>query len=430
MILGFAVGVVAGLMIAGIGLACFTDVTLLEFVGKLQSVQLGETMLAAGIAVVSFFVSMALHISLHEAGHLVCGLLSGYRFVSFRIFNFTMIKIDGKLRVKRYGIAGTGGQCLLSPPELPLEEIPVGWYNLGGVLANIFAVLLAIPFLYIVDHPIAGEIVVVFMLAGVFVILVNGVPMKIGGMANDAYNMLALKKDRIAKRAFVQALQGNAMLQNGVRPKDMPEEWFAVPLGINYKNQLHVSLPLMAASRMMDELRFAEALQQYEDLYGHRQETIDLYVKEIECELVFLRLVAGNIDGAKELLDKSLTQYIKMYSRMMSSKERIRCIISLMIDNDRPQALDIYEALRARQNDYLLQGEVKSDLAVMEAILFPFNAWILLQGVETLPLRIERHVENALRVLRFLAQHPKVRSVSHPSLPSHKDHALYKKYSN
>lgn len=62
------------------------------------------------------------------------------------------------------------------------------------------------------------------------------------------------------------------------------------------------------------------------------------------------------------------------------------------------------------------------------ATISPFNAWILLQGVETLPLRIERHVENALRVVRFLARHPKIRSVSHPSLPSHKDHALYKRY--
>ncbi len=62
------------------------------------------------------------------------------------------------------------------------------------------------------------------------------------------------------------------------------------------------------------------------------------------------------------------------------------------------------------------------------ATISPFNAWILLQGVETLPLRIERHVENALKVVGYLAQHPKVKSVSHPSLTSHKDHELYKKY--
>lgn len=62
------------------------------------------------------------------------------------------------------------------------------------------------------------------------------------------------------------------------------------------------------------------------------------------------------------------------------------------------------------------------------ATISPFNAWILLQGTETLPLRIERHVENALKVVEYLNHHPKVKSVSHPSLSTHKDNALYNKY--
>lgn len=62
------------------------------------------------------------------------------------------------------------------------------------------------------------------------------------------------------------------------------------------------------------------------------------------------------------------------------------------------------------------------------AAISPFNAWILLQGVETLSLRVERHVENALRVVDFLSKHPKVARVNHPALESHPDHALYKKY--
>ncbi|MDE6304789.1 MAG: O-acetylhomoserine aminocarboxypropyltransferase/cysteine synthase [Paramuribaculum sp.] len=61
------------------------------------------------------------------------------------------------------------------------------------------------------------------------------------------------------------------------------------------------------------------------------------------------------------------------------------------------------------------------------ATISPFNAFILLQGVETLSLRVERHVENALRVIEFLAQHPKVAKVNHPSLPDHRDNALYNK---
>ena len=62
------------------------------------------------------------------------------------------------------------------------------------------------------------------------------------------------------------------------------------------------------------------------------------------------------------------------------------------------------------------------------AAISPFNAWILLQGVETLPLRIERHVENALKVVDYLSKHPKIAKVNHPSLPDHPDHELYKKY--
>ena len=62
------------------------------------------------------------------------------------------------------------------------------------------------------------------------------------------------------------------------------------------------------------------------------------------------------------------------------------------------------------------------------ATLSPFNAFILLQGLETLSLRVERHVENALRVVDYLAQHPKVERVNHPALPSHPDHALYERY--
>jgi O-acetylhomoserine (thiol)-lyase len=62
------------------------------------------------------------------------------------------------------------------------------------------------------------------------------------------------------------------------------------------------------------------------------------------------------------------------------------------------------------------------------ACISPFNAFLLLQGVETLSLRIERHVENATRVVEFLSGHPGVRRVNHPSLPEHPDHALYEKY--
>ena len=62
------------------------------------------------------------------------------------------------------------------------------------------------------------------------------------------------------------------------------------------------------------------------------------------------------------------------------------------------------------------------------ATLSPFAAFLLLQGIETLSLRLERHAENTKKVVEFLASHPQVEKVNHPSLPDHPDHALYEKY--
>ncbi|MBP5602462.1 MAG: O-acetylhomoserine aminocarboxypropyltransferase/cysteine synthase, partial [Treponema sp.] len=62
------------------------------------------------------------------------------------------------------------------------------------------------------------------------------------------------------------------------------------------------------------------------------------------------------------------------------------------------------------------------------ASISPFNAFLLLQGVETLSLRLERHAENTKKVVEFLSKHPKVEKVNHPSLADHPDHALYQKY--
>jgi len=76
---------------------------------------------------------------------------------------------------------------------------------------------------------------------------------------------------------------------------------------------------------------------------------------------------------------------------------------------------------------YIVKARVTT-LRDTGAALSPFNAFLFLQGLETLSLRVERHVENALKVVEFLNKHPKVEKVNHPSLPDNPYHALYKRY--
>ncbi len=373
-IFALIIGMAVGLTLAVAGITLFTDQTLAGFFEKMRQADLAGMGLAVAVALVGFFVSVALLIVIHEAGHLVCGLASGYKFVSFRVFNLTIIKSGGRLRVKRYAIAGTGGQCLLTPPDEPLEQIPTTLYNAGGVLANIAVGLATLPLLWVDGGIYLHEAVLIFLLTDAFMILANGIPMQLGGVGNDAYNILLLRKNPAAKRAILLQLRSNALVQGGVRPMDMPDQWFAVPDKVDYCNALEVSAPIMAASRLLDSMDYDGALAMFADLYARRDKIMPLYVKEIACELAFLMLIAGQTAEAENLLDKDLRKYITAYSGVMSSKVRLTCAMTLHLDKDPARARQILADLRRDKDKYLLQGEVKSDLALMEAMFVPENA--------------------------------------------------------
>jgi len=363
------IGIVAGLLIAAVGIVIFTDMTFSEFVAKLGSMNALIGLGAALAGVVAFIVAIVVLVPAHEAGHLVSGLLTGYKFVSFRIFNLTFIKIDGKLRVKRFSVAGTGGQCLLTPPDLPLEQIPTGWYNAGGVLANILILLIVLLFFRQDLNPVLFDALVIFCITDAIIILINGIPLKSGGIGNDAYNMLYLRHNLTSKRALMIQLRSNALIQDGIRSKEMPDEWFEWKTDIDFRNPLEVSIPLMYASRLIDELNFEDAYQKFEALYSHRADIMQLYVNEIACEMAFCAMVTGRKERAEELLDPKLMKYIESYCKVMSSKQRILSAKAMYIDNDRETAIKIYHTLESMQDRYLLQGEVKSDLAIMNKIL-------------------------------------------------------------
>ncbi len=366
---GLLTGIVTGLAIAVIIIVLFTDTTLSEFIDKMLSMDGIKAVTAALVGMLSFLASIALLIPVHEAGHLVCGLLTGYKFVSFRIFNLTFIEIDNKIRVKKFSVAGTGGQCLLTPPDLPLEQIPTGWYNAGGLLANILILILVIPLFFLNPHPLVVEALTIFCLTDVFLILTNGIPMKLGGISNDGYNIIYLNRNLLSKRAIVLQLRSNALIQNGMRPKDMPDEWFEWRTDIDYKNPLEVSILLMHASRLVDQMRFENAYNEFSELYNHKADLMQLYVNEIACELVFCALMTGHKEIAEDLLDPKLRKYIDTYKKVMSPKQRILCAIALLIDNDRTKANEIFQSLEASKEKYLLQGEVNSDLAIMSWML-------------------------------------------------------------
>ena len=348
-----------------------TDTTFGELLMKFSNVELLEMSGVILASIISFILSIVVHILFHEGGHLVAGLLSGYRFVSFRIFSFTLLKSEGKMHIKRFKIAGTGGQCILTPPQKPIEQINTTWYNAGGFIANLLLSGGALCGFFFVGTPIARSSLFIFALTGIFFALLNGLPLKVGGIPNDGYNIKMLRKNLESKKAMCTQLRVNALVQEGMRPIEMPSEWFVTEHDgddFDWKDPLQLSIRLMAASYIMDCGDIEKSHQMLEEAYVHKESIAPLFINEIVCELIYTSLATGRTARARELYTKEIQSYISQHRKVMSSKERVMFAVELLMLNNSAAAKQILDSVSDKQSEYLMQGEVKMDLALMQQL--------------------------------------------------------------
>ena len=383
-IAAFILSALGGFALAVAGVLVFTDLTLEEYMGKFLSTDIMEMAGVVLFSIASFFVSIFIQIILHEGGHLVCGLATGYKFISFRIFNFTLIRKDGRFYIKRFKIAGTGGQCLLTPPSKPIEEIRTALYNAGGFIANIIASTIAFLLIAGCSSALLKVFLLLFGLTGVFMALINGIPMKVNGIGNDGDNMLSLGKNPAAKEAMIMQLRANALIVEGYTPIEMPREWFVAKddpnaenisfaQDFNYSDAISLTVELMKISYLMDLRddtlgRMEQAHKLLETAYSHKGEMMGLLVNETASELLFTSLVTGRIDLARSLYTAELEKYIATYRKVMSSKERTLWAVAFYMNNDKEAANAIYHNLLDHKDDFLMQGEVKMDIGLIERL--------------------------------------------------------------
>lgn len=245
--------------------------------------------------VVGMYAAFLLQTIIHEAGHLVFGLLSGYSFLSFRIGGFAWVKADGKVRFARQSIAGTGGQCLMSPPDLNDGSFRTALYNLGGVLMNLISAAIFLVLSRLCSAwPIVSTLLAFPTVVGVFMAAINGIPLSIGDVDNDGKNTIALARSTAARRSFWVQLKASELTARGVRVKDMPVEWFALPSDADMANSMAASLGPFVASRLMDEHRFAEADALMERLLSIESSMAGLYRQLLVNDRLFVELIGEN----------------------------------------------------------------------------------------------------------------------------------------
>lgn len=330
-----------------------------------------ESILSLAIAVLAICIGIYAQLIIHEAGHLVFGLLSGYRFSSFRIGNMMWLKENGKLVLRKLTIAGTGGQCLMVPPEMKNDRIPVILYNLGGCIMNgIISTLFLIIYILIPRDNTVSFFMLAVTVGGFLIGLTNGIPFSAGMIDNDGKNALSLGKNQSAMKAFWLQLKINEQLVKGIRLQDMPDDWFTVPQQQKMGNSMVATQAVFACNRLMDQKRFQEAEQLMKELVETRNGVLGLHRSLLICDRMYCEMIGEN---RSEKLAKMLTQEQKKFMKSMKrfpSVIRTEYAYAVLVERNMEKAKELQVLFNKIAKSYPYPSDVQSERELMQRVDF------------------------------------------------------------
>lgn len=343
---------------------------LIVLFGGIFNKESGEISLAAfAVLFVSMYIAMYIQIAVHEAGHLVFGLATGYEFCSYRLGKIILIRQGEKLALKRYSLAGTGGQCLMSPPEIKDGKMPVVLYNLGGSIMNLFAAAVSvILFLLLRDTPVVSTIFLMSAVIGVFFAALNGIPMRLGAVDNDGYNALSIRKSEKSMRSFYIQLKLITELSEGKRLRDMPSEWFTVPSDEEMKNSMVAAIGVLYCNRLMDSNSFTEAQSLMEHFLSIDSGIVGAQKNLMLCDILYCELMGENRkDKIDEILTKDMKKILKARVNNPSAL-RTQYAYALINQKDEKTTEKIKKRFDKVIASYPYSGEAQSEMELFEIV--------------------------------------------------------------
>ena len=294
--------------------------------------------------------------AIHEAGHLVFGLATGYKFLSYRIGSFTFIKEEGRIKVKRYVLPGTGGQCLMSPPPYS-SSMPYVLYNAGGAIFNFLSFLLFLLFFFLFyTVPFLSS----FLLMSAFVSFglgaMNIFPLIYG---NDGSNILNIGRSKKEKESFWAQMKLVEYQNRGIRLKDMPEEIFPVKAKDEIEGIMSASAFVFYENKLIDEGDYEGALEKAEEALSSPLLPQILRVT-VKCDVIYLLLILEK--------DKTLIKQLKAM-RGLITVMRSEYSYALLYEKNEDKAAEIRKAFDSTSEKYPYASEIESERYLMDKAL-------------------------------------------------------------
>jgi hypothetical protein len=315
-------------------------------------------------------VTLMLQIIVHEGGHCLGGLASGYEFASFRILNWMIIKKDGMYLRKKFKIVGTGGQCLMAPPAPYHPDYPYRLYHLSGGLANLITAggCLLLAYLFSVgDNTFTWGLLFLMPMAvtGIYCGGTNLVPMFVGGVANDGWNVTHLGQEPNARRILWLLLDVMAKMTKGNRFRDFPEEWFQPGENPDYRDYYQCAVGVYRFSYLMDVQRLAEAQSLAKTILDVGEEIPQIYRYELFCESIFLELIEATgqpcrLDQIERWYTPELNRYVKA-TASYPQRQRLNYGMAKLYHHDEEAADKALKKFIDACKTYPNAGEVESE---------------------------------------------------------------------
>ena len=308
---------------------------------------------------------------IHEFGHLVCGLASGYKYLNFRVLSINLCKYDDGFKIKRFSIPGTGGQCLMAPPEYNEGDFKYKLYLMGGNMATFILLMSEILLSAVIGVDLfVGRFILLSAVIAAYLFLLNVIPMKVGGIANDAYDIKNLGKNHEQKREFWNSLDINARNHNGLELSELGIDYDAIDDEELLKDIDGIAIQIklnIKVNYLIYEKRFEEAYSLCKKLLD-KKEVLELYKCELKCDKMFLEIMLGKEGRVKKTYSDSVKQYINKTHKFMLQRMRLMYAYYLFIEKDEVKALEeknYFEKMCPRYPDL---GEIKSECKLMEYI--------------------------------------------------------------
>lgn len=320
------------------------------------------------IAITILYLAAFSQIIIHEGGHLIFGLISGYKFLSFRIGSFMLVRKKDKLQLKRFSLMGTGGQCLMDPPEVKEGSFPYMLYNLGGILNNfIFSAIAIILALLFNDFYYFSTFLIAFSLIGVAFILMNGIPLHAGPVDNDGYNALNLGRNNEARKCFWIQMKINALISNGIRLKEMSDDLFVIPKAENMDNGLCAAQRAMVCSRAMDKMDFEKAVEIGQAIINNPGEIIPIHKWMVISDMIYCELIGENRkEKIAELYNsKGMKKFFRSFKNY-PAVIRMKYAYELLNNNDLDKAEILLKHFNKISKTYPHECEIEGERELIE----------------------------------------------------------------